>query len=158
MACGMSPLILRRYFREPPVRPGGQHSQKGLPNDIARLLAAVRDEDQVSLRGFRDDIMRLFLSLRTKTITGTISVTNLAIGGTVDFGVDHTASATFCFCEYPRFTILNGVDVEIFALIDIAGVGKNTDGGHFCGRITNVSIGGTGTGTFDLNWSRIGYV
>lgn len=136
MACKFSPEELRKHYDEAGSKP---ISREGHLN-------------------FRDDLIRLLHRLKTKTISGTISVTNLAVGSSVDFSVDHSSDASFCFCEYPQFTVLNGVDVLIFALIDVDGTGRATTGSRFSGRITNVSIGGTGTGTFNLSWTRTGMV
>ena len=104
---------------------------------------------------FRDDIVRLLNKLRPKTITGTLTVSSLGVGMTVDVFVDHTSSATFGFESYPAFTAINGVDVEVFALIDIAGTGYATSGTGFAIRISNISKSDYAP-SFNLAWSRTG--
>jgi hypothetical protein len=129
------PKILKQYFAD---------QQATLGNLSAELAR------------FRDDICRLLNRLRLRTITGSITVSNLAIGSTVDIHVEHTADQTFRLAEPPRFTVVNGVDVQVFELIDIAGTGKATNGTGFAVRVTNVSLSAYFP-SFTLNWSRIGF-
>ena len=151
----LSPMILRRYFREPDPAPGGQRTQRGMPPAIGRVFGAVREEDQVMLRKFRDDIMRLLLSTRIKTITGTITVSNLATGNSVNLVVDHSAKANFAFCEYPRFTAIGGIDVLCYPMLDISGTSSSTTGAQFCIKVTNQSLAAYSP-SFTLSYSRVG--
>lgn len=104
---------------------------------------------------FRDDLIRVLHGLRAKQISGSQSVTSLAIDASVNIYVGHESTYKFCIAEYPVFTAVNGIDIQVFATLTINGQTRITDGKGFCIRVTNVGIGGTPS--FTLNWKRRGH-
>ena len=134
MACHLTPEELRFHYDEPGNKP------------ISRAGHLA----------FRDDLIRILRRLKTKTITGTLTVTNLAVGDSVDVFVDHSDTLEFCMCEHPYFTALDGIEVIVFEMIDISGTAYATSGTGFCIRITNVSQSAY-TSSFDLSYSRTGF-
>ena len=67
------------------------------------ILAHHYDEagsDPISRAGhlaFRDELIKLLNKIRTRTITGTLVVSSLSIGSSVDVVVDHSADEEFFF-------------------------------------------------------------
>jgi hypothetical protein len=104
---------------------------------------------------FRDALISILNKLRTKTVTGSISVTGLTAGNSITKVVDHSEDATFCFSEYPIFTSLDGVDVLVYAMKTVSGTAELTDGDGFVVLVTNTSYAGS---SFTLDWSRTGMV
>lgn len=122
------------------------------------LLAHHYDEtgnDVISRNGhtlFRDELRRLLGRLRTKVIDGTIEITGLSVSASVDKVVDHSSDADFWLAQYPEFTAIDGVDVQVLACLDIGGTASATTGSQFVVRVTNVSA----ATTFTLSWTRTG--
>ena len=134
MASTLNRQTLKQYFDEQPA------------NEHAKLTEMQR---------FRDDIIRLLGKVKLKTITGTLTVASLAIGSSVDVSVNHSSSAAFRFCEYPRFTAVNGVEVEVFGMIDIDGTSYSTSGSLWVARISNISLSSYFPAV-NITWSRVG--
>jgi len=128
------PILLREYFRSIP------------PNAWQAATELGR---------FRDDVEAMFRRLRFLTVSGTITVSGLTVGQSVDVAVDHSSDGIYCLAEYPRFAVVDGVDVLVYALLDIGGTGKATNGSAFAVRITNVSKEDYSP-TFSLAWTRQG--
>ena len=112
------------------------------------------------LSAFRDDVIRLFRGLDVVTISGTIAVSSINLGASLRIAVDHTSSASFRLAEYPRFTLVDGIDVTVLAIGSISDVDYPTNGVKFIIKIDNLTKddggGGTSSGTFDLPWTRAG--
>lgn len=128
------PIILQRHFKH-------RHRNS--------------DELSTDLLAFADDVIQLFECHRLVTVSGSFTVDGLAIGSEVDVYVDHSASGIFKLAEPPRFSEINDVDILVYAMVDIAGAAKLTNGSGFAVRITNVNKSDYSP-SFTVSWTRTG--
>jgi hypothetical protein len=96
----------------------------------------------------------------TSAVSGTETITDLAVGAATEITVDHSADADFDTCEYPRIVGPVGVRATVLA----SGIsGDSTTGAQFVLLVENVSYvadGGYGYSEPDitLDWTRVGQV
>ena len=100
---------------------------------------------------FRDKLVKVLGALRVRTITGSITVSNLSVGSTVDIEVSH--NTTFCFCSYPHLTVVAGIEVTVMAMSSDPSSVTSLSG--FVLRIKNVSKSDYSP-SFSIDWSRQG--
>ena len=102
---------------------------------------------------FRDVLKRMLKRWRVHVINGELTISGLPSGAYTFVHVDHSASAVFEFCEYPRFQPVADLEIEVYA----AAAGKVTDGSGFVIRVKNVSSSSPSVPPdFSLCWERRG--
>lgn len=131
------------------------------PEELRRHLenqqAAPVLQRQTNLVLFRDELIRLLRKIRVKTITGSFTVSSVAIGSTELVHVDHTSSEVYGAAWDPVFTPVTDVSITVLRARTINSINMGTSGASFVVAVENLNNSDMAGAGQLFSWSRDGY-